>query len=88
MAARRPKTRVGISTDDRSTKKRTGSTRRTKAPEKATARGRKKPKKQNNSALFIGLGVGAFILLIIIIAAASSGGGSSAGRGGVFFAKK
>jgi hypothetical protein len=82
MASRRPKTRVGISTEDSSSKKRTGSTRRTKVPEKAASRGRKKPQKQNNSALFIGLGVGAFLLLIIIVAAANSGGGSSSsGRG-------
>lgn len=87
MATRRPATRSG----GRSSKTRTSSTSssktrssRTRAPESEARPGRKgKAKKKNNAPLFIGLGVGAFILLIIIIAASSGGddGGSSSGTG-------
>ena len=66
-STRRGKTRTGRSTGRR---------------ESDDRRGRKPAKKQDNTKIFIGVGVGVFFLLIIIIAAANSGGGSAASSGG------
>lgn len=61
----RPKTQREINT---STK--TRATQRRTAPQRT---GGKKVQKQDNTKIFIGVGVGAFFLLFIIIAAASGG---------------
>ena len=67
----------------RSSRTRTSSRKsRTSSQTRGPQRGNKKKntkKKQDNTKLFIGIGVGAFFLLFIIIAAAS--GGSEAPRG-------
>ena len=71
MPARKP---TRTTSADRKTRT-SSQTRRTQAargPQKGNKRNAKK--KQDNTKLFIGLGVGAFILLFIIIAAAASGG--------------
>lgn len=63
------KTQKRAQTSSRSAK--TGSsTKRARGPVK-------KNKKQDNTKLFIGIGVGVFFFLFIIIAAASSGGGDT-----------
>ena len=60
----RPKTQRDINTSTR-----TRATQRRGAPQ----RGGKKVQKQDNTKLFIGIGVGAFFLLFMIIAIANSG---------------
>ena len=73
------------SADHRTRSTRTSSqTRRSqaaKAPQKGSKRNSKK--KQDNTKLFIGLGVGAFILLFIIIAAAAGGDKPASSSGGL-----
>ena len=76
--SKRP-TRSNINTSTKSTKRggRTTSRRRNRDDDDRGGRGRKPVKKQDNTKLFIGIGVGVFFLLIIIIAAANSGGSSN-----------
>ena len=63
------------------------SARRNSKDERSSRRGRKSParatnkKQKNNSAVYIGLAVGTFVLLIIIIAATLGGGSSHAVSG-------
>ncbi|MCM8539878.1 MAG: hypothetical protein NE328_06335 [Lentisphaeraceae bacterium] len=65
----------------RSTRTRTSSRSRTSSQARGPQKGNKKntKKKQDNTKLFIGIGVGVFFLLFIIIAASS--GGDQAPRG-------
>ena len=61
------------------TQNRTQASSRTSTGRSSTRRVRgpvKKNKKQDNTKIFIGIGVGAFFFFFIIIAAATSGGGS------------
>ena len=65
---------------NRSTRTRTSSRKsRTSSQRREPQKGGRKntKKKQDNTKLFIGIGVGAFFLIFIIIAAASSGGESN-----------
>ena len=74
-----PKTRRSTGASRKSSTRSSRSTRSSsKEQEKETRRGKKAPKKQDNTMLFVGIGVGAFVLLIIIIAAASGGGSAPA----------
>ena len=72
-------TRTNIKTSTSRSATRSKSTSKTRRGGDETRRGGKKPKKQDNTKLFIGVGVGVFMFLIIIIAAASSGGEPSGG---------
>ena len=63
----RPKTQRDINTSKRT---KTRGTQRRSTPQRG---GGKKVQKQDNTKIFIGVGVGVFFLLIIIIAAASGG---------------
>lgn len=62
------------------------SSRTRKSSGRAGRKGPKKNQKQDNTKLFIGLGVGAFFFLFIIIAAAS--GGSKSQRSTQYVSKK
>ena len=76
-----PKTRRPTGASRKSSTRSTRSSRTSRSSgreqDKETRRGKKSPKKQDNTMLFVGIGVGVFVLLIIIIAAASGGGGSA-----------
>lgn len=63
------------------TRSSTTSTKRRSATQSTNRNAKRNPKKkQDNTKLFIGLGVGAFFLLIIIIAAASGGNSAPTGK--------
>ncbi|MCH2206112.1 MAG: hypothetical protein MK132_09625 [Lentisphaerales bacterium] len=63
----------------------TSRTSRCVGKSKTSRRGPVKKKKQDNTKLFTGIGVGAFVLIFVIIAAASGASSSSNKRGSTVF---